>query len=257
LSLPAGRQPVRGVLLDIEGTTTPIDFVYHVLFPYARARAKAFLDQHLDSSALLEDVAHLLAENLEDRQKGLDPPPLDHSTHQSRLDSLVAYIHWLMEQDRKSTPLKSLQGKIWEEGYRKSELRGQVFSDVPPALARWQGRKIQIGIFSSGSVLAQKLLFSHTEAGDLAAFIQHYFDTTTGPKGDSASYRKIAQAMGLQPEEMLFVSDVLAELDAARSAGMQTALCIRPGNRPVASLHRYPTIRSFEELFPSSTAAQD
>src|SRR3989449_9620104 len=126
LSLPAGRQPVRGILLDIEGTTTPIDFVYHVLFPYARARAKAFLDQHLDSSALLEDVAHLLAENLEDRQKGLDPPPLDHSTHQSRLDSLVAYIHWLMEQDRKATPLKSLQGKIDRKSTRLNSSHGYI-----------------------------------------------------------------------------------------------------------------------------------
>ena len=132
-----------------------------------------------------------------------------------------------MDQDRKSTGLKSLQGKIWEEGYRSGELKGEVYPDVLPALERWRKQGIDIAIFSSGSVQAQRSLFRNSVAGDLTRFIRAYFDTTTGPKREPESYGRIAAALERSPPEVLFVSDIAAELDAARAAGMQTALCVR------------------------------
>ena len=140
-----------------------------------------------------------------------------------------------MDRDRKSTPLKILQGKLWEGGYQRGELVGEVFTDVPRALARWQAEGVQVGIFSSGSVLAQQLLFRHSSAGDLTPFLRWYFDTTTGKKADSDSYHRIAAAMNMLPESIVFLSDIVAELDAARDAGLPTRLSIRPGNAPPPS----------------------
>lgn len=241
---------VGAILLDIEGTTTPVEFVYQTLFPYARAQVKAFLAAHLSSEGVRADIAGLREEHADDCRRGLDPPPLRHSPPEGQRESLVAYIHWLMDQDRKSTPLKSLQGKIWEEGYRTGKLRGQVFADVPPALARWQRQKKDICIFSSGSVLAQKWLFAHTPAGDLTRFIRNYFDTTVGAKREAQSYERIAAALQRGPSEIVFVSDVTAELDAARAAGLQTVLCVRPGNPPQPAAHAHAVVRTFEEIFP-------
>ena len=141
--------------------------------------------------------------------------------------------------------MKSLQGKVWEEGYRAGRLLGQVYADVPRAFARWRAQGRDVAIFSSGSVLAQKLIFSRSDAGDLSPWIRGYFDTTTGPKRESESYRKIAAALGLDPAAVLFLSDVAAELDAAREATMATALCVREGPAPPAS---HPVIRSFDEV---------
>ncbi len=241
---------MRGILLDIEGTTTPLDFVTQVLFAYARTHVKDYLERNLLSQEVQADIAGLLVENVEDRAKGLVPPPLEHTSHQARLDSLIAYIYWLMDKDRKSTPLKSLQGKIWEEGYRKGKFRSQVFNDVPPAFERWRGRGKDIAIFSSGSILAQELLFAHTTSGDLTSFIGGYFDTTTGAKTNGESYRRIAAACKKLPSEIVFVSDGTAELDAARAAGMETLLCVRPGNRPQPARHGHRIIQTFDELFP-------
>jgi enolase-phosphatase E1 len=149
-----------------------------------------------------------------------------------------------MDRDRKSTALKSLQGRIWEEGYRAGQLRGQVYPDVPRAFARWRAQGRDLAIFSSGSVLAQRLLFSGSEAGDLTQAIRAFFDTTTGAKSDPESYRKIAAALGQAPAAVLFLSDVTAELDAARGAGMATRLCVREGNAPEAADH--PVVRTFD-----------
>jgi enolase-phosphatase E1 len=220
---------LRGILLDIEGTTTPISFVYDVLFPFARARAA----HHVKTA----DLKDLKSEHDEDVRQGNHPPAWSAEP--------VAYIHWLMDQDRKSTALKNLQGQIWLEGYRDGKLRGEVFPDVPPALRRWHDAGIDVRIFSSGSILAQRLIFSTTPAGDLTKFLRGYFDTTTGPKNHPASYSQIAAAAGLQPSEILFISDITRELDAARQAGMQTALCIRPGNHPQPE-HDHRTITSFD-----------
>jgi enolase-phosphatase E1 len=155
----------------------------------------------------------------------------------------------LIAHDRKSTSLKSLQGKIWEEGYRSGQLYGQVFEDVPRALNRWQEQKRNVCIFSSGSVLAQRLLFAHTMVGDLTRYISHHFDTTTGPKSDERSYQTIAKTLQQLPRGIIFISDVTIKLDAAKSAGLQTLLCQRTGNRPQPlSMHR--VIHIFDEVFP-------
>ena len=236
---------IRGVLLDIEGTTTPISFVHEVLFSYARSHIKTFLAKHFDSPEVLAELAKLRDEHVVDLMQSPKPPPLDAGARGAQIDSLVAYIDWLIDRDRKSTGLKSLQGKIWEEGYLTAILKAEVFADVAPALERWQRARLSINIFSSGSSLAQKLLFAHTEAGDLTEFIDNYFDTTLGSKQDLESYRRIAALLRLRACEVLFISDVVAELDAAEEAGMHALLCVRPGNQPQPLAERHECIQSF------------
>jgi enolase-phosphatase E1 len=152
-----------------------------------------------------------------------------------------------MDLDRKSTALKALQGRVWQQGFEKGELRGEVYPDVPPALARWRAQGRTVAIFSSGSVLAQKQLFSRSIAGDLTPHLCAHFDTTTGPKRASASYAKIARELDVKPRAVLFLSDVAAELDAAREAGLATALCERPGSVPTGDAG-HTRIRSFDEV---------
>lgn len=240
---------IQAILLDIEGTTTSIQFVFQTLFPYARQRVAEFLDRHADSQAVQDAVSQLRSEWLADTQTAVDCPSWREGTAQEKLESAAAYCRWLTDQDRKSTPLKSLQGMIWEEGYRKGELQGHVYRDVPAAFERWQAKGKTISIFSSGSILAQKLIFSHTGFGDLTPFLTAHFDTTTGPKKETASYQKIAAALGRSPNEVLFLSDSVSELDAARSAGMETALSSRPEN-PEPGPHTHHIIRSMDEVFP-------
>lgn len=236
MSKPLSTEDVRGILLDIEGTTTPIAFVHDVLFSYAREHVEDYLARHFNDEAVQADI-HLL-------RKEAEKENLPANT----IDEIVNYINHLIDLDRKSSGLKSLQGKIWHEGYADGTLRAQVFPDVAPAFARWRAGDLNVSIFSSGSVLAQQLLFAHTEAGDLTPFINHYFDTGVGNKGEAESYRRIAEAVKLQPNEILFVSDVVAELAAAREAGMKTALSIRPGNQPQDSGDQYAIVHSFDEL---------
>jgi enolase-phosphatase E1 len=223
--------PVRGILLDIEGTTTPIAFVYDVLFPFARRHAGEYLKH--------ADVTDLQREHADDVRKGTNPPAWSLGP--------LAYVHWLMDQDRKSTALKNIQGKIWLDGYDTGELHGEVFQDVPPALERWDRSGMDVRIYSSGSVLAQRLLFSTTAAGDLTKSLKGNFDTTTGPKNDPRSYKIIADSFGIPPANILFISDVTRELDAAHTAGMQTLLCVRPGNHEQPP-HTHKVIHSFNEV---------
>jgi len=229
------------VLLDIEGTTTPVDFVYRVLFPDARARVLSFLESHSEDPEVARDLAGLREEQARDAAEGRGPPTWDGSAA-----AATAYARWLMDRDRKTTALKSLQGKIWAEGYAAGRLRGQVYDDVPPALARWCATGRRVAIFSSGSVLAQKLLFRHSDHGDLTPLLSAYFDTTTGPKREAESYRRIAKALGAPPSAGLFVSDTLAELDAARAAGFATALAVRAPPGPVGHGHR--EVATFDAL---------
>ena len=238
--------PPGALLLDIEGTTTPVDFVTRVLFPYAREHVRDFLIRR--ASEVRDDLALLLSEHAADRRADPSLPPWRDGSAAESLDSAVAYLHWLMDRDRKSTALKALQGRIWDEGYQAGHLRGQVYPDVPRALARWRAQGRDVAIFSSGSVLAQKLLFSRSEAGDLTPFLRGYFDTTTGAKVQAESYRKIARALGHAPADVLFLSDVTAELDAAREAGLATALCVREEGLPASADH--PVVRSFDEVLP-------
>jgi enolase-phosphatase E1 len=242
--------PIAALLLDIEGTTTPIDFVYNTLFPYARDHVREYLEANLALPSVQADLAGLFEENAEDERRGLNPPPIGESDERFSLDEVVAYLRWLMDQDRKTTPLKSLQGKIWDDGYRRGELRSEVYEDVPRALARWRTQAKKICIYSSGSVLAQKLLFANTKAGDLTPLIGGYFDTSMGAKKDPESYRRIAAELALESTAVLFISDVVSELDAAASAGVQTLLCIRPGNPAQDPAHIHETIMSFDEVYP-------
>jgi enolase-phosphatase E1 len=231
--------------LDIEGTTTPIEFVHHVLFPYARARVHDFLGSHAGAEDVRADIALLRHEHAVEQPRPADLPPWD-LAHE--LESAEAFVYWLMDRDRKSTGLKSLQGKIWEAGYRAGDLKGkgEVYADVRPALARWQAAGKRIAIFSSGSVQAQRNLFANTTAGDLSAFLSGYFDTTTGPKREAHSYERIVAELRCRPEDVLFVSDVSAELDAARDAGMHTTLCVR--SAPPETDNGHPVIHTFAEL---------
>ncbi len=232
---------IGAVLLDIEGTTTPIDFVHQTLFDYARSRVPGFLKRKWDDPEVRGDIARLNAEHVSESPEPSLPPWRDNP------GGVTAYVQWLMQLDRKSTGLKSLQGKIWEEGYRSGELKGEVYPDVPPALERWRNQGLGIAIFSSGSVQAQRSLFENSNAGDLSQFLRAYFDTTTGPKKEARSYARIAQELRCRPAQVLFISDVPVELDAARKAGMQTALCVRsPADAPPDGPHQ--VIHSFDRL---------
>jgi enolase-phosphatase E1 len=222
---------MRAILLDIEGTTTPIRFVHEVLFQYVRQHLTEFFDTHRNSPELQSDVEMLRREN-PGEMPGLDP---------------VAYCLWLMDQDRKSTGLKSIQGKMWLSAYQTGELTGEVFADVPSALKHWKEKGVEVAIFSSGSILAQKLLFSNSTAGNLNIYISKYFDTTSGSKASPQSYERIASQMGHKSSDMLFVSDAVSELDAAKAAGMECRLSVRPGNDPPPP-NGYQVIMSFSEI---------
>jgi len=239
----------RAILLDIEGTTTPVAFVYEVLFPYARSHVREFLQRDDGSEDLQSDLLALKAEYRSDIERRHEPPLWREDSAESELESATQYVYWLMDQDRKSTALKALQGEIWKDGYLSGQLRGQVFPDVVPAFRRWKEQQRSIYIFSSGSILAQKLLFAHTHEGDLTGYLSDYFDTTTGPKTNAGSYASISERIEVPAAEILFVSDINGELDAALESGMQTALCVRQetGATP-NSIHQI--VRTFKVIFP-------
>jgi enolase-phosphatase E1 len=229
----------NAILLDIEGTTTPIDFVQNTLFPYAKARIAGFVEDNFDGLRI--EIAELAAEYKDDPLYSVE----------FRTDSPISlgdYLKFLIDNDRKSTPLKSIQGMIWQRGYESGELRSPVFDDVPPAFERWKADGKTIAIYSSGSVLAQMLLFKYTDHGDLTEFIDRYFDTNVGHKREPDSYRKIADELEIEPAEVLFVSDVVAELDAARETGMQTVLTIRDGNAEIDEPQTHWVVHDFNEL---------
>jgi enolase-phosphatase E1 len=239
---------VDGVLLDVEGTTTPVAFVSEVLFPYARARLRHFLlHTGKNDAAVRDDIAQLRREHRTDTTQGIAAPRWDDTSPDSTLESAVAYALFLMDGDRKATGLKSLQGRIWQEGYASGALRGHVYPDVPAAFERWHRQRRQVAIFSSGSVLAQRLLFATTPAGDLTPYIRAHFDTTTGTKREPTTYARIARQLGLSPSRVLFVSDTPAELEAAGGAGMGVALCVREAT---AAPSPYPLVRTLDAVCP-------
>ena len=230
---------IKAILLDIEGTTTPIDFVHNTLFPFAKARIAGFVQEHFDD--LKFELGQLSDENTADAEYSpelrIDSP-----------NSVADYLKYLIDQDRKSTALKSIQGMIWQKGYESGDLVSPTYPDVPAAFKRWKEVGRSIAIYSSGSVLAQSLIFKYSDQGDLTQSIDNYFDTTTGQKREVDSYRKIAEEMELEANEILFVSDIPPELDAARAAGMQTALSIRKGNAEITEDHTHRAVQSFEDL---------
>ena len=229
----------RVYLLDVEGTVAPISLVSEQLFPYARTHLADYLKQNLTSAAVQADL-RLLAE--ENRGEQSEDSPTFGVEIRNELYAR-AYLLWLMDQDRKSTALKSLQGKIWKAGFESGELQGTLFPDVPEAFALWaQGGKV--AIYSSGSVEAQQLLFRHSIFGDLTPLISAYFDTRSGPKAGAASYAAIAAQLGAAPEGVTFFSDVVQELDAAREAGCTTRLVMRAGNPPVEDTRGHVALSS-------------
>ena len=232
-------QRIKAILLDIEGTTTPIQFVHDRLFPFAKARIGKFVETHFD--ALRNEIEQLVDESAQEEKYTVPVDPLEPG-------SVTAYLEFLIDNDRKSTPLKTIQGKIWESGYESGELVSPVFADVPGAFRRWRDAGVTIAIYSSGSILAQKLLFRYTDHGDLTQFISNYFDTTTGGKREAESYGKIAGDLGVDPREIVFCSDVPAELDAAQAGGMSTALVVRPGNAPVDNAEGYRIVTTFDDI---------
>jgi enolase-phosphatase E1 len=244
-----GGEPVFAVLLDVEGTTTPVSFVYDMLFPYARAHVRRFLEDHWNDPPVREDVAQLRKEHRTDQSQGIAVPAWDESSPQALAESAATYALSLMASDRKATGLKSLQGRIWQAGYESGELRGQVYPDVPPAFERWRRQGRTIAVFSSGSVLAQKQIFSTTAEGDLTRHVGAYFDTTVGSKREASSYARIARELGLQAAAVLFLSDTPAELDAARAAGLGTTLVARE-SEPGPSSH--PVARTFDPVCPDA-----
>lgn len=209
---------ILSVIIDIEGTTTPISFVHRVLFPYARARLADFIEVKPDHPALA-DV----------------PAP--------KLQSLLTW----MDRDEKITSLKTIQGEIWRQGYETGALKGEIYPDIAPTLRRWTRAGVKLFVYSSGSVPAQKLLFGHTAEGDLTPLFQAYFDTTIGPKRDESSYCAIARAIGGTPKEALFLSDVEAELDAAAQAGLATCQLVRAQDQTKPSTH-HQTASDFNEV---------
>jgi 2,3-diketo-5-methylthio-1-phosphopentane phosphatase len=230
----------RVFLLDVEGTVAPISLVSEQLFPYARTHLAEYLKQNLSRLDVQNDLKLLAEEN---RAELSEDSPTFGVEIRNELHAR-AYLLWLMDRDRKSTALKSLQGKIWKDGFESGELKGTLFADVPEAFARWAADG-KVAIYSSGSVEAQRLLFRHSTFGDLTPLISSYFDTRIGAKLASASYAAIAAELSVDPAEVIFFSDVLRELDAAREAGCSTRLVVREGNPPVEDAHGHEAIESF------------
>jgi enolase-phosphatase E1 len=235
---------IRGILLDIEGTTSSISYVYEVLFPFACEHLDVFLHEHWEMPGTLRALNQIARDA---GATSFASWTSDESLAEAR-ERVRGEVLRLMADDVKSTGLKELQGLIWRGGFESGQLRAHVFPDVPGALESWVERGLDVRIYSSGSVAAQRLFFAHTEVGDLSPLLRGHYDTTTGPKRDVASYRLIAADIGMPPASLLFLSDVAPELDAARAAGMETRLVIRPGNAPAAEGHGHVVIRSFDEL---------
>jgi enolase-phosphatase E1 len=224
----------RAVLVDIEGTTSTIAFVHEVLFPYA--------DEHLDAYVAAHRAEPAVADALRDAAQlaGLEPGADD--------TAVLAHLHAWIAEDRKATPLKTLQGLIWAEGFGQTELRAHVYPDAAAGLRRWHDAGLSLYVYSSGSVGAQRVLFANSVHGDLLPLFSGHFDTTVGSKRQAASYRVIAEAIGLAAEDVVFLSDVDAELDAARTAGMQTVRLLRPADTPAGATTAHASAVSFDEL---------
>lgn len=221
---------IKTILTDIEGTTSSLSFVKDVLFPYSRARMADFIRASAAKPQVrvqLDEVRKLAGDSLD-------------------TDQVIAQLIRWIDEDKKVTPLKALQGMIWEVGYRDGDYKGHVYEDTPRNLKKWKDAGLRLYVFSSGSVFAQKLIFGFSEAGDLTPLFSGYFDTTIGNKREAEAYKKIATEIGLPPGEILFLSDIKEELDAARTAGMQTVQVMRDGKIDPNAPHRQ--VRNFDEI---------
>ncbi len=225
---------IRAIVTDIEGTTSDIQFVHQVLFPYARQHLAAYVrENHTD-----ENVA-----------AALNAVRAESAAPQATLEELITTLTNYIDEDRKSPGLKALQGMIWRAGYVEGQFTGHLYPDVLPAFARWQQQGIGLYVYSSGSVAAQKLLFGYSDEGDLTSLVSGYFDTGVGAKREAQSYRNIAEKIGLAPASLLFLSDIHRELDAAADAGWHTVQLIR-GAADNASRHYQ--VNDFSQIKPES-----
>jgi enolase-phosphatase E1 len=234
----------QGILLDVEGTTSSIRFVYEVLFPFARQQLVQFLATNWDRP----DVRRACEQIAKDASDKSLAQWTDHIGPEPARQKVIAEVNRLMDGNVKATGLKELQGLIWKEGYESGKLVSHVYADVPAALRAWHETGLDVRIYSSGSITAQKQFFRRTEHGDLTGYFRGHYDTTIGPKRNTDSYRAIAADMRLPPAQILFCSDVLAELDAAHAAGMKTALAMRTDNAPITDHHVHPVITSFDQI---------
>lgn len=207
---------IKYIITDVEGTTTSISFVHEVLFPFAKERLEDYCLKNLNSSHV-QEALRLTKETLEAESNNLAP---------TLEESISALLHWI-KIDRKHPALKMLQGHIWEEGYKSGEVKGHIYSDVLPALEKWKDQGIKLGVYSSGSIKAQHLIYEFSDKGNLRPFFSVHFDTGIGHKREVASYENIVNELKVLPAEILFLSDIKEELDAARSAGIQTVQLVR------------------------------
>ena len=260
------REKYAAVVLDIEGTTTPITFVKDKLFPYAGANVASFLDHEWDSALVQSDVARLRAQaqaDCADRNLLATLPGFvdvsreaagggdASATKAANIAALVGNVQWQIRHNRKTNALKSLQGHLWKSGYEKGTLQGEMYKDVLPALQKWQASQLPVYIYSSGSRQAQRLIFGYSNEGDLRPLLSGYFDTNVGGKMEPSSYRQILETIGVDdPSQVLFATDLLGEAEAASTAGLDAVIMLRPGNAPLPA-HNFPTAHSFDEFFPS------
>ena len=235
----------RGILLDIEGTTSSVSFVYDVMFPFVRRELDNYLCANWGSAGLNE-VCDLIAKDA--GYESFIAWCGNEAEVEKPQELLREEVLRLMDGDVKATGVKALQGLIWQSGFEGGEMRAHIYDDVLPAIRVWNDAGCDVRIFSSGSVAAQKLFFGHTMVGNVLHLFRGHYDTTTGPKKEAASYRAIAKDFDLPPTQILFLSDVSAELGAARAAGLQTCLCKRPGNAKVPAGHGHPDVTSFNQI---------
>lgn len=224
---------MKYILMDVEGTTTSISFVHEILFPFAKERLKAFVQKKSQTIEVQDILKQTKETALAESQKIINDD-----------EACELLIHWIT-LDRKHPALKSLQGLVWEEGYLSGEIKGHVYQDVLPALKNWITKGYKLGVYSSGSVQAQHLIFEHSTAGNLRSLFSHHFDTAMGHKRDTASYLKIAQQLKLPADEIVFLSDIKEELDAARSAGMKTIQLVRQNDVIVGD---HQSAKDFSEI---------
>ncbi|MCI3944867.1 acireductone synthase [Pseudomonas syringae] len=225
--------PIKAVLTDIEGTTSAVSFVFDVLFPFAKQHLPDFVRNHAGQPRVAQQLEAVRAQSAE--------PDAD-------VERVIAILLEWIAEDRKATPLKALQGMVWEQGYNAGQLKGHVYPDAVEALKHWHQQGYRLYVYSSGSIQAQQLIFGCSEAGDLSGLFSGYFDTTSGPKREVQSYQTIAAAIGLDAPEILFLSDIVEELDAAKAAGMATCGLVRDGG----ALAGHTNVASFALIDPAA-----
>lgn len=226
---------IKFILTDIEGTTSSISFVHEILFPYSQKHLSSFVEKHFDEKKIQDILKEVKATVLAESEIAIDPE-----------EAVFTLKDWII-QDRKHKALKDLQGMIWEDAYKSGIFKSHVYEDVPPQLKSWKNSKINLGIYSSGSITAQKSMFKYSEAGDLTPYFDHYFDTSMGQKRDINSYLNILKFLKLKGDEVLFLSDVVEELDAAKASGMKTTFLDRDNTR---NSKNHPRASSFTEIHP-------